>query len=81
MTSVEPVKPAPTQTRYPWKATLRTILAALPLVPIIAVALGVDTLPWVVAAVGFIGGITRVMAIPEINAWLTSVGLGATPKN
>jgi len=80
MTST-PVTPAPTQTRYPWKATVRTILAALPLIPIIAVALGVDTLPWVVAAVGLIGGITRVMAIPEVNGWLTSIGLGATPKS
>ena len=36
------------------------------------------------AAAGFVATlaavITRVMAIPAINAFLTSLGLGATPK-
>jgi hypothetical protein len=79
--TTDPVTPAPTQTVHPWRATVRTVLAALPLLPIIAVALGVDTVPWVAAAIGFVAGITRVIAIPEVNAWLTSLGLGATPKS
>jgi hypothetical protein len=39
---------------------------------------------WMLASAGFVttlaAVITRVMAIPAINAWLTSLGLGATPK-
>lgn len=39
---------------------------------------------WFLGAAGVITGIalvlTRIMAIPAVNAWLTKLGLGATPK-
>jgi hypothetical protein len=75
---------APTQTRHPWRATVRTALAAtvafLPLVPTIVHELGAESLPWAAAIVAAAAAITRVMAIPGVNDWLTGLGLGATPK-
>lgn len=39
---------------------------------------------WLVAAAAAVtaiaGGLSRVMAIPAVNKWLTSVGLGSVPK-
>lgn len=39
---------------------------------------------WLLAAAGFVtaiaGGLSRVMAIPAVNQWLTSIGLGSVPK-
>lgn len=39
---------------------------------------------WLAAAAGVIIALstaaTRIMAIPAVNAWLTKLGLGATPK-
>lgn len=64
----------PTQTRYPWRATLRTVLAALvgalSLLPTIAVTAGIDTVPAVAQAVVVAGAITRVLANPAVDAWL-----------
>lgn len=72
----------PTQTRHPWKATARTVFAAI--VSIAAVwglvveAAGVDPSGTVVAAtIAVAGAITRIMAIPQVDALLTRVGLGA----
>ncbi|WP_018133875.1 hypothetical protein [Acaricomes phytoseiuli] len=77
----------PSQTRYPGRATIRTALALLlPLVagaPLIyqaatghdpAAAAGVAGLILGVAA-----GITRVMALPVVNEFLSKIGLGAEP--
>jgi len=40
---------------------------------------------WLVAAAAIVtavaGGITRIMAIPAVNVWLTKIGLGAVPKS
>ena len=40
---------------------------------------------WLVAVAGGItavaAAISRIMAIPAVNAWLTSVGLGSVPKS
>lgn len=80
----EPVPP--TQTRHPWRATVRTVFAAiigiLPLLPFIADELGVATVPWVAGALAVIGGVTRVLAMPAVNAWLTQYlpFLGASPR-
>jgi predicted Kef-type K+ transport protein len=64
----------PTQTRHPWRATARTIFAALvgvlSLLPAIAVTAGVDTVPAVAQAVVIAGAITRVLANPAMDAWL-----------
>ncbi|AJT42428.1 hypothetical protein [Psychromicrobium lacuslunae] len=78
----------PTQTRFPWRTAFRTGLALiLPLIagaPLIyqaatnhdpAAASGVAGAVLLVT-----GGITRVMAIPVVNEFLTKIGIGATPK-
>lgn len=78
-----------TQEKYPWRATARTGLAvALPMLagaPLIyQAATGHD--PTAAGAVAgavlaVSAGITRVMALPVINAFLQKIGLGAEPKN
>ncbi|MDG4796960.1 hypothetical protein [Micromonospora sp. WMMD1082] len=63
-----------TQTRHPWRATLRTIFAAviglLSLLPTIALAAGVDDVPLIAQALGVAAAVTRVLAIPGVDAWL-----------
>lgn len=48
-----------------------------------------DVLPgpvvaWLVGAIAFLAGISaalsRVMAIPAVNAWLVTIGLGSVPR-
>jgi hypothetical protein len=89
--------PSPTQTVYPWKATLRTAIAVIVAVAIVAPQvlaivqdqlggyIRPDIMTWLAWAVGLLVAIslalTRIMAIPAINGWLTSIGLGATPKS
>ena len=84
-----------TQEEYPWRATLRTIVAyiivALPVyaigVPILMDEVG-EYLPegavaWLTASALFVGGlvaaVTRIMAIPRVNEALRNVGLSASP--
>ena len=63
----------PTQVRNPRRATVRTVFAAVislaAITPFIVGALGVTTTGgvWAVA-----GAITRVMALPGVNAWIES---------
>lgn len=75
-----------TQEQYPWHAVVRTVFQAVigfaAMWALIVEALGVDeTLPWVAASLAVTGGITRVMAIPAVNEWLTKYvpWLAATP--
>jgi hypothetical protein len=80
-----PVVSTPTQVRHPWRASVRTAIAtavwALPVVPLVAHELGIEELGWVAAIVGGAAGITRVIAIPIVNAKLTQwLNLGAAPK-
>ncbi|PRB44356.1 hypothetical protein CQ020_03865 [Arthrobacter sp. MYb23] len=80
--------PRPTQSKYPWKSTLRSIIqfgsglaVAAPTLytavtnqsPEQATGAGLTAL--LVSA-----AVTRLMANPFINEWLTKVGLGAEPK-
>jgi hypothetical protein len=69
-----PPPPVPTQIRHPWRATARTIVAAvvgaLALVPIIATTAKLDTIPLVAGAVAVTGAVTRVLAIPAVDGWL-----------
>lgn len=64
----------PTQVRHPWRATARTVFAAvvtaLPIVPVVVHELGVESVPWVAGALVVIGGVTRVLAMPGVNDWL-----------
>ena len=77
--------PSTTQTRHPWRATLRTAAAtlvwALPIVPLVAHELGIEELGWVAAIVGGAAAVTRVIAIPVVNEKLTKwLNLGAAPR-
>jgi hypothetical protein len=64
----------PTQTQYPWRATARTVFAAVvafaSIVPFIVTAAGLDG--WALAGqvVLVAGAITRVMALPGVNGWI-----------
>ncbi|SCL15025.1 hypothetical protein [Micromonospora inyonensis] len=64
----------PTQTRHPWRATARTVFAAgvgaLTLLPTVAVTAGVDTVPAVAQSVTVAAAVTRVLAVPGVDAWL-----------
>ena len=78
----------PTQVRFPWRATLRTIIQTLPAIAvavpgiIAAIEQGHPGLtgPVGVAALAASGIVTRVMALPAVNDLLTRLGLGAEPK-
>ncbi|MET8352637.1 hypothetical protein [Micromonospora sp. NPDC005206] len=63
-----------TQTRHPWRATARTIfagtVAGLSLLPTIAVAGGIDTVPAVAQVVGVAAAITRVLALPGVESFM-----------
>lgn len=75
-----------TQTRYPWRATLRTIFAAAlalaSLAPVIAATAHVEAVPAVAQVLGVSAGVTRVLAIPGVDAWLRRYApfLAATPS-
>lgn len=62
------------QVKYPNRATVRTVIAAaigiLPLLPIVAKELGIESIPWVAAALAVTAGITRILANPLVAAWI-----------
>ncbi len=84
----------PSQVQFPWKATIRTLVAGIVscvIVLILIIPVGLDVFaPYVSADVQgkatWILGIlvalstfvTRIMAIPQVNKVLTKLGLGAT---
>jgi len=84
-----------TQQRYPWRAVARTVLAVLIGVGIVvpvAVTIILDQfdvyLPgaakaWLIGASAFTvalsGAVTRIIAIPAVDAWLKRVGLSSSP--
>lgn len=77
-----------TQTRYPWRATLRTVVAfiggAAAAAPVLYTAV-TNHSPETATGAGLTAllvsaAITRLMANPFVNEWLTKAGLGATPK-
>lgn len=72
----------PTQTQHPWRATARTIFAGVVSVAaiwgLVVEAAGVDqTGPVIAATLALAGGITRVMALPQVNELLGKIGLSA----
>jgi hypothetical protein len=81
-----PITTAPTQTRHPWRATARTILAAalplIPLLPELVDVLGLRAYAWAGGIVTAAGIITRVLAVPGVNAWLArhAPALAAAPR-
>lgn len=77
------------QTKYPWRATVRTALAfiggAAVAAPVLYTAVTNES-PEAATGAGLVAlsvsaAITRVMAVPFVNEWLTKAGLGAEPKN
>lgn len=76
---------AATQTTYPAKTTIRTVvqmavgLAAM--LPFLVADIGLDSkLPYVAGALAIAAFITRIMSIPAVNVLLERIGLGAEPK-
>jgi len=75
-----------TQSEHPWRATARTIFAAvvalLSLLPVIAATAGLSTEAAVVQLLAVTGAVTRVLALPGVNAWLERFvpWLAAAPK-
>lgn len=67
-------EPGSTQTRHPWRATLRTILAvalaSLPLLPVVAETAHLDSVPAVVRVLAGAAIVTRVLAIPGVDRLL-----------
>ncbi len=81
--STEPA--TPTQVRHPWRASVRTwvvvFITLLPAVPLILHELGVESMGWALAISSIAAGLTRVIAIPAVNAQLTKwLNLGAAPR-
>lgn len=83
-TPLVPVRLAPSQTRHPWQATLRTVLAGViglaSLAPDVLAAAHVNSTVLGVQALGVAAVVTRIIAIPRVNELLTKLGLGAEPK-
>jgi hypothetical protein len=85
----EPV-PAASQERHPWRATVRTIIqGGVGLAAAIPVALSgledaglrVDTSVGAIAtALAVSALVTRIMATPQVNAFLAYLGLDADPE-
>lgn len=69
-----------------WRTAFTTALTVLPLVPqVIAIVQGQWGAEWLsgvaVQAVAINTALTRIIAIPAINDWLTKVGLGSVPPS
>ncbi len=82
-------QPATTQTRHPWRATARTTMAAL--VGLLAIMPAIEdtvhlstTWPWFAGVVGIAATVTRILAIPVVEAWIRenrlTGWLSAAPK-
>lgn len=63
-----------TQTKYPWRATVRTtvagVVALVSLLPTIALVAHVDDVVWVGQVLAVAAAVTRVLAIPSVDYWL-----------
>lgn len=74
----------PTQTAYPWRATARTVLQAIVGLAALLAMITVDagTPAALATAVAVSATMTRVMAIPAVNAWISTFlpFLAAAPR-
>lgn len=78
----------PTQVERPWRATLRTVFQALlalaVMAPVLVEATGMkaDQWPWLAGVLAVAAAITRVMALPQVEAFLQRFlpFLSAEPK-
>ncbi|RJO69765.1 hypothetical protein D5S18_28085 [Nocardia panacis] len=66
--------PAPSQTAYPWRATIRTVfqvvIALATLIPVVVITGGIPATGAVAVVLAACAGITRVMALPAVNELL-----------
>lgn len=75
----------PAVVAHPWRATLRTVIVAalglLPLLPDIARAAGIETIPAVAATLTVVAAIQRVVSTPGVERWLrdTTSALSSVP--
>ncbi|WP_228787004.1 hypothetical protein [Nocardia terpenica] len=64
----------PSQVAHPWQATARTVFAVVvalvSLIPVLAVAGGIDTVPAVAQVIAVCGAVTRVLAMPAVNDFI-----------
>lgn len=75
----------PTQIRYPWRSVIRSVavatIALLPVLPEIAKAAGVETVPLVASTLGIVAVLQRIITIPEVDRWLTTtINMGARKR-
>jgi hypothetical protein len=76
----------PTQTRHPWRATLRTLVAAglglLSILPEVLAGAGLDHTAYGAQILVVSGAVTRVLAIPGVEVWVRQFvpWLAAAPK-
>lgn len=79
-------QPVPTQSKHPWRATARTVAAGalglLTLLPYILAGAHLDGTVLGAQALAVTGLVTRILAMPAVNAWLTEFvpWLAATPR-
>lgn len=82
------VRVQPTQVRRPWRSVTRTVFQALValavMAPILVQATGLDpsSLPWLAGVLAVCAAVTRVMALPQVEAFLRRFlpFLSAAPK-
>lgn len=68
------IRDNPTQTRHPWRATVRTMIAAsiaaIPIGQVIARETELDTVPWIASFLALGTVISRVMAMQATETFL-----------
>lgn len=68
----------PTQVRRPWRSTARTVFQALiglcVLAPLVIAQTGLtaEQLPWLGVVLAVAAAVTRIMAIPGVETWLST---------
>lgn len=65
----------PTQVKYSWKSTTRTVFQGFVGIAVMWViiieAAGIDkNIPIVASTLVFMGGTAKVMSLPQVNAWI-----------
>lgn len=74
---------------YSWQRVLRTALTTaltlLPVIPqVVQIVQGQWDVQWLTAvsvqAVAINAALTKIIALPTVNTWLTHIGLGSVPK-
>lgn len=66
---------AATQSKYPWRAVLRTavafVIGVVPMMPVLIAASGIpQTAPGVAGALAISAAVTRLLAVPQVDALL-----------